>query len=77
MFSLVNPTLIPGAGTTGEKHTYSFTDTTVAPNIVYYYRIKDVSFAGMRRTLATVRLKGYISAADRLTTTWGHLKTED
>ena len=77
VFSLVNPTLIPGAGTTGEKHTYSFTDTTVAPNIVYYYRIEDVSFAGTHRTLVTVRLKGYISAADRLTTTWGHLKTED
>ena len=77
VFSLVNPTLIPGAGTTGEKHTYSFTDTTAKSNVIYYYRIKDVSFAGMGRTLATVRLKGYISAADRLTTTWGHLKTED
>ena len=77
VFSFVNTTLIPGAGTTGEKHTYSFTDTTVAPNIVYYYRIEDISLAGKHRTLATVHLKGYISAADRLTTTWGHLKTED
>ena len=77
VFRLVNPTLIPGAGTTGEKHTYTYTDTTAKSNVIYYYRIKDVSFAGMCRTLATVRLKGYISAADRLTTTWGHLKTED
>ena len=77
VFSLINPTLIPGAGTTGEKHTYTYTDTTAKSNVIYYYRIKDVSFAGMGRTLATVRLKGYISAADRLTTTWGHLKAED
>ena len=76
-FSRIHATLIPGSGTSGEKHTYRFTDTTVAPNIVYYYRIEDVSFAGTHRTLVTVRLKGYISAVDRLTTTWGHLKTEN
>ena len=77
VFSLINPTLIPGAGTTGEKHTYTYTDTTAKSNVIYYYRIEDVSFAGTHRTLVTVRLKGYISAADRLTTTWGHLKAED
>ena len=75
-FSRVNPTLIPGAGTTGEKHTYSYTDTTVAPNIVYYYRIEDVSLAGECRTLATVRLKGHVSAGGKLTRTWGELKRQ-
>ena len=76
-FKIINPALIQGAGTSGEKHIYNFTDTTAAPNIVYYYRIEDVSFAGVRQTLATVRLKGQISAGDKLTTTWGHLKTRE
>ena len=76
-FSRVNATLIPGSGTSGEKHTYSFTDTTAKPDVVYYYWIEDVSFAGTHWTLATVRLKGYISAVDRLTTTWGLLKTQN
>ena len=77
VFSLINTPLIPGAGTTAEKHTYRFTDTTAKPNVVYYYRIEDVSFAGTHRTLVTVRLKGHVSASGKLTTTWGHLKTED
>ena len=77
VFSRVNTTLISGAGTTAEKHTYSFTDTTAKPNIVYYYRIEDVSLAGEHRTLATVRLKGHVSASGKLTTTWGHLKTQN
>ena len=77
VFSRVNTTLISGAGTTAEKHTYSFTDTTATPNIVYYYRIEDVSLAGEHRTLATVRLKGHVSASGKLTTTWGLLKTQN
>ena len=77
VFSLVNTTLISGAGTTAEKHSYSFTDTTAKPNIVYYYRIEDVSFDGVRRTLVTARLKGEMSASGKLTTTWGHLKTQN
>ena len=76
-FVVINPTLILGAGTSAEKHTYRFTDTTAKPNVVYYYRIEDVSFAGTHRTLATVRLKGHVSATDKLTTTWGTLKTQD
>ena len=76
-FRVINAALIPGAGTSGEKHTYSFTDTTAAPNVVYYYRIEDVSFDGMRRTLVTVRLKGEMSVSGKLTTTWGHLKTQN
>ena len=73
-FKVINRALILGAGTSGEKQTYSFTDTTAKSDVVYYYQIEDVSFAGVRRTLATVRLKGYVSASGKLTTTWGHLK---
>ena len=77
MFVVINPTLIAGAGTSGEKHSYSFIDTTAAPDVGYYYRIEDVSFEGVRRTLATVRVKGQMSAAGKLTTTWSQLKIRD
>ena len=77
VFTAINRTLILGAGTSGEKHTYTFTDSTAARDVVYYYRIEDVSFEGVRWTLATVRLKGQISAVGKLTTTWGQLKTRN
>ena len=73
-FKVVNPQLIQGAGTTSERHTYTWTDTTAKPNVVYYYRIEDVSHAGVRKQLATVRMRGYVSAAGKLTTKWGDLK---
>ena len=76
-FQVINPTLIIGAGTTSERQSYDFTDTTAKPNVVYYYRIEDVSLDGVRRTLTTVRLKGKMSASGKLTTTWGHLKTQN
>lgn len=76
-FVKVNPTLIPGAGTTGERHTYTWTDTTTKPNVAYYYQIEDVSFSGVRQQLATVRLKGHVSASGKLTTTWVGLKVSE
>lgn len=69
--------IIPGHGTSSETHLYSYTDTTAKPNVIYYYRIEDVAFDGGRRTLATVRLKGDISAAGKLTTTWSRLKARE
>ena len=66
--------IIPGQGTSSETHQYTYTDTTAKPNTRYYYRLEDVSFEGVRQTLATTRLKGDISAADKLTTSWGLLK---
>ena len=75
-FKTVNAHLIPGAGTTAERNTYTWTDTTAVPNVVYYYRIEDVSFAGERQTLATSRLKGIISAQGKLTTRWSKLKNK-
>ena len=76
-FKVINPKLIQGAGTTGERHTYTWKDTTAKPNTVYYYRIEDVSHAGVRQQLATVRLRGLVSAKGKLTTKWGDLKWKD
>ena len=76
-FKVVTPTMIQGAGTTGERNTYKWTDTTAKPNTVYYYRIEDVSHAGVREQLATVRLRGLVSARGKLTTIWADLKAEN
>ena len=73
-FKVINAQLLPGAGTKSESTTYTWTDATAKPNVVYYYQIEDVSFAGERQTLATVRLRGLITAKGRLTTQWGELK---
>ena len=74
-FVAVNPTMVAGAGTTSEKQTYTYTDTTAQLNIVYYYQIEDVSLDGNRQTLTRAhRLKGHIGAAGKLTTLWGELK---
>ena len=75
-FVVVNPTMIAGAGTTAEKQSYTYTDATADPNIVYYYQIEDVSLDGNRQTLTRAhRLKGHIGAAGKATTTWGELKS--
>ncbi|MDE0324905.1 MAG: WD40 repeat domain-containing protein [Candidatus Poribacteria bacterium] len=76
-FKVVNAKLIQGAGTTSERNTYTWADTTAKPNTVYYYRIEDVSHAGVRKQLFTVRMKGLVSARGKLTTIWADLKTQD
>ena len=75
-FKVINATMIPGAGTTSEKQSYTFTDSTANPNIVYYYQIEDVSFDGQRQTLTRgIRLKGHVGAVGKATTLWGELKS--
>ena len=76
-FKVVNPTMIQGVGTTGERHNYTWTDTTAKPNTVYYYQIEDVSHAGVRKQLATVRIRGLVSARGKLTINWADLKTQE
>ena len=77
-FKVINVAMVPGAGTTSEKQTYTYTDTTAQPNVVYYYQIEDVSLDGNRQTLTRgIRLKGHVGAAGKLTTTWGDLKTQE
>ena len=73
-FKYANPTLIQGAGTSAERHTYKWIDTTAKPGTVYYYQIEDVSFAGERSRLTTTKLRGLVSAKNKLTTHWGTLK---
>ena len=68
--------IIAGHGTTSEKHVYTYTDTTAKPNVVYYYQIEDVSLDGERTTLRTTHLRGNVTAAGKVTTTWGDLKSQ-
>ncbi len=74
-FQQINVKLIQGAGTTGERSTYTWTDTTAKPNTVYYYQIEDVSHAGVHQTLTTTRLRGLLSAKGKLITQWADFKT--
>ncbi len=76
-YKQVNTELIAGHGTTGERHSYKWVDPTAKPGVVYYYQIEDVSFAGEHQVLALTKLKGLISAKNKLTTRWGELKSQD
>ena len=73
-FTQINTKLIAGQGTTSERNTYEFTDTSAKPNVVYYYQIQDVSIDGEVQPLQITHLRGNVSAAGKLTTTWGELK---
>ena len=74
-YKQINSELIQGAGTTGERNTYRWVDPTAKPGVVYFYQIEDVSFAGEHNVLTTSRLKGDVSAKNKLTTTWSELKS--
>ncbi len=74
VFKVVTPKLIKGAGTTSKRNDYTWIDTTTKPNTHYFYRIVDVSFAGIRQQLATVSLRGLLSAKKKDLTTWASLK---
>ena len=73
-FTQLNTALIAGQGTTSERTAYEFADTSAKPNVVYYYQIQDVSLDGQVQTLQTTHLRGNVTAAGKLTTTWGELK---
>ena len=75
-FTKLNTKLIAGHGTTSERNTYEYADTSAKPNVVYYYQIQDVSLEGQVNTLATTHLRGNVTAAGKLTTTWGELKSQ-
>ena len=76
-FTLLNPTLIAGAGTTGERQIYTFTDTSAKPGVEYYYQIEEVAFDGKRETLVTRLLPGPVSASNRMLTTFGEVKQQE
>ena len=73
-YTLLNPALIAGAGTTGERQTYTFVDTSAKPGVEHYYQIEEVSFGGKPETLMTRRLRGPVSPAHRALTTFGEVK---
>ena len=73
-FKQINTSLIAGKGTTSERHTYEWKDTSAKPNVVYYYQIQDVSLDGKVQTLRQSRLKGDVSPTGKATTTWGEIK---
>ncbi len=75
-FTLLNPALIAGAGTTGERQTYTFTDTSAKPGIEYYYQIEEVASDGKPATLAMRLLRGSVSASNRMLTTFGEVKRQ-
>ena len=75
-FTLLNPALIAGAGTTGERQMYTFTDTSAKPGVEYYYQIEEVAFDGKPETLAMRMLRGPVSAANRMLTTFGAVKRQ-
>ena len=76
-FTKLNTNLIAGQGTTSERTAYEYPDTSAKPNVVYYYQIQDVSLDGQVQTLRTTHLRGNVTAAGKLTTTWGELKLQD
>ncbi len=76
-FTLLNPALIAGAGTTGERQTYTFTDTSAKPGVEYYYQIEEVAFDGKPETLVTRMLPGPVSASNRALVTFGELKRKE
>lgn len=75
-FIKVNPSLILGAGTTADRQTYTYRDRTAAVNGVYHYRLEEVSLSGQRSAVATVRLRGHVSAANKLLWKWADMKSE-
>ena len=73
-YTLLNPALIAGAGTTGERQTYTYIDTSAKPGVEHYYQIEEVSFGGKAETLVTRRLRGPVSPAHRALKTLGEVK---
>ena len=75
-FTQLNPRLIAGQGTTSEQTTYVWKDTTAKPHVGYYYQLQDVSLDGEVMMGRTTVLRGNVSAAGKLTTTWSGLKVQ-
>ena len=73
-FTKINTKLIAGQGTTSERTSYEYADTSAKPNVIYYYQIQDVSLDGQVTTLRTTHLRGNVTAVGKATTTWGDIK---
>ena len=53
--------MIPGAGTIDKRQSYTYTDKTAKPKVVYYYQIECVSTDGTHQTLRTTHLRGNVN----------------
>ena len=73
-FKQLNKDIIEGAIDSEKKCCYEYLDTTIKPNVVYYYQIEDVNLDGEKRTLRTIRLEDYITPKRKLTISWASLK---
>ena len=62
-FKVINSVMIPGAGTTNERQSYTYTDKTAKPKGFYYYQLECVSVDGTRQTLRTTHLKGFVDSS--------------
>ena len=45
-FVIINDRLLPGHGSTSERHEYFYVDRDVVNGVTYYYKLEDVDYAG-------------------------------
>jgi hypothetical protein len=45
-FSIINDQLIPGAGTSSNRHEYEYMDENVKNGVTYWYKLEDVDYSG-------------------------------
>ncbi|MFZ0388870.1 MAG: LamG-like jellyroll fold domain-containing protein [Calditrichia bacterium] len=48
---------LQGAGTTNQKHTYSFRDENVQPETKYFYKLVDVSYSGVKSSNGIISIQ--------------------
>jgi len=53
-YASLNPTPIPGAGTSDLPREYEYVDETIEPDAVYYYYVESISMSGERETITPV-----------------------
>jgi hypothetical protein len=69
-WTVINEALIPGAGTTSQRHDYSLLDEDVTDGMVYYYLLEDVDLSGKATTHGPVSCV----AGGAPTGSWGKVK---
>ncbi len=55
-FVKLNAELIPGAGNSNTRHTYSYLDQNRTIGLTYWYLLEDVSYSGQIRTHSPIRI---------------------
>lgn len=53
-FLVINPDSVLGTGTSDLPESYSFTDSNIAANTVYWYYVESISLSGERKRLTPV-----------------------